>query len=231
MISEKVKNNWVEVALKQWDILIQDGTISLKGKPNRQLLTGLIGLIFSHEKLLASGQNWVDLSSVTSVNFFTQESKNLILKRFDKSLVNAGGIRRVAYDCLKRVYEEGFDIDKAILKHPIATSPRAHQKKPVQYDLVEEWQKAVFAVFNDDPKFDGVNLPETEAVQSRIESIIGALEKEFGTVSYKRFVTDDIMDATDDLLAVEIKNAKTASDLFIAQAIEIAATRLPVPKR
>lgn len=232
MIDETVKHNWVEVALKQWDALIQGGTILPKHKPNRQLLTGLLGLMFTNEKLLASGQNWVDLSSVTSENLFSSQSRDLIFRRIDKGHSGRTGVRKIAFECLRSAYEEEFDIDKALPKYQVAKRARVHQKKPAQYNLVEEWQKATLSVLENDPKFDDVDLPETEAVQSRIESIIGALEEEFGAVSYKRFVTDDdIMDATDDLLEAADENAKDLADRHIIKAMQIAVTKLPSPRR
>ena len=241
MINDIIKDNWIEMALRQFDGLVEARVLPAKPKPNKQLIGGLISHIFSNEKFLTSGPNWVDLSSVSSDNFFEPRSKELIISRLGKGIAGKTPSRVAVFHCLRKAYEEGFDIHKAIPKLEQASTRKipakntsteeTPAKKTEQYNLVDEWEKAVFFVFDNEPKFDDIDSPAPEAVQSQIKSIIESLEKDFGKISYKEFVTnDDIMEKTDELLAEADEKSETLAELHIIKAMEIAVTKLPVPR-
>jgi hypothetical protein len=234
MISDTVKHNWVETAAARWDCLYRNKTLPAGHKPSKQLLGGLLNVMFSNERLLANDASYVNLTSVTSENLFSAESRKLILQRLDNSIGKAKAVRKIAFDCLKHAYEEGFDTQVPVQKKTPSAPAKNRNRKPIQKKeaapktLSEVWKETAFKVFQDELKMKPAEMPGAEKVQSTIREVLDALQKEFGEVTYQQFLDDDdIIDATDDLLNDKIENAGTTKDRQIAEALKVAAAQLP----
>jgi hypothetical protein len=233
MVDEIVRHNWVETALNEWGVRRFSGEVTIS--PKRQLLNSLVQLMFSNEVLLRSDANWVDLSTVRKENFFDVRSKKLIESRIDKALSKALGARKIAYDCLRAAYDQGFDLNEKMTPQPAPKRDKSQRRKPAQkpkgQDLTEIWAKATFEVFKENKELKKEDYPSEEDVKTRIKDIIGKLERDFGEVSYKRFTTDDdVMEATDEFLETELKEAATDHEVRMIAALQVAITRLPAPK-
>lgn len=237
MINETIKHNWIQTALADWEARYQSGELPNKGKPNRQLLEGLIGLMFTQEKLLMSSATWVDLSSVTAENFFAPKSRELILRRTGNSLSGKADARKIAYECLQHAYEEGFDIADLMPRYQIAKSAakpkpsakKSSAKQPVEKTLAEAWEEAVFVVLKNEFKTPQKDLPKKAIIQSAIQHILSELQKEFGEVSYQQFIDDDnVIDKTEEILNSQITNPETDAAKLIAEALKVSAARLPL---
>lgn len=237
MISEVVKHNWVQTALAHWDARYQAGEIPKNRKPNRQLLEGLIGLMFTQEKMLMGSLTWVDLSSVNTANFFEPKSRERILKRVGKSLSARTDIRKNAYECLQHVYEEGFEIEQALPRYTVSkTGPAqpaaapAVKKQPPKKEktLAEIWADAAYVVLKNDFKTPRKDLPKKAVIQSAVQNVLSELQKEFGEVSYQQFVDDDdVIDKTEEILNAQISNPETDVAKLVAEALKVSAAQLP----
>ena len=235
MINNTVQHNWVQTALARWDVQYQAGELPKGRKPNRQLLEGLISLMFTNEALLKSSATWVDLSSVTNNNFFSSRSRELLLRRMNNSMARRVDIRTTAYECLKHAYEEGFDTHEVLPKYITSKTPVAAKAKPVpvkkskaEKTLAESWEEAAFKVLKGEFNVAKKDLPKKEVIQSAIQNLLSELQKEFGEVSYQQFVDDDdVIDKTEELLNSQITNPETDAAKLIAEALKVSAAQLP----
>lgn len=220
MISDVIKQNWAEMAMRAWehDYFADETTV----KPDKSTLAGIINVMLNTNIIVNGTQHVSKIKIVEERGFFHSGSQEIILGFIDDGLRAQAAKKRMACKALQSAYKEGFDTNE-IIKPLDRTSPRA-------YNLVDKWTKAAFKVLHDEFP-DQKALVTADNVKDIIEGHISELKKSFGEFSYRKFVTDDeIMDETDRLLEVSLNEAVGDENrLAVIKAMQIAVTRLPEP--